>query len=74
VRCIWGWLGKPEGRRPPERPRHGWEHSLTWCPEETGWEGVDWIRVLWNRDEWNVLVSTLMDVWDPRNVGNFLAS
>jgi hypothetical protein len=74
VRCIWGWLGKPEGRRPPEGPRHKWERRLTQCPKETGWESVDWIRVLWNRDKWSVLVSTVMDIWDPRNAGNFLAS
>jgi len=72
--CIWGWLGKPEGRRPPERSRPRWEHSLTPCPKETGWEGVDRICVLWNRDKWSVLVSTLADIWDPRNEGNFLAS
>lgn len=67
-------LGKHEGRRPPERPRHRWEHSLTQCHKETGWEIVDWICVLWNRDKWIVLVSTVMDIWYPRNAGNFLAS
>ena len=74
VTCIWGWLGKPEGTRPPERPRHRWDQSLTQCPKETGREGVDWIRVLLDRDKWSVLVSTVMDVWDPRNAGHFLAS
>jgi hypothetical protein len=28
--------GKPEGKRPFERPRRGWE---------IGWEGVDWMHL-----------------------------
>jgi hypothetical protein len=37
-RNVYGILvGKPEGKRPLGRPRHGWVMGL----REIGWDGVD---------------------------------
>jgi hypothetical protein len=30
-------VGKPEGKRPLERPRHRWEGELRMCLKEIGW-------------------------------------
>jgi hypothetical protein len=38
-------VGKPEGRRPLERPRHRWEDGVRMDLREIGLEGVDWIRL-----------------------------
>jgi hypothetical protein len=30
-------VGKPEGKRPLERPRHRWEDGIIMDPREIGW-------------------------------------
>jgi hypothetical protein len=30
-----------------------------------GWEGVDWMHVAQDRDQWRVLVNTVMDLGVP---------
>jgi hypothetical protein len=38
------WVGKYEGKRPPERSRHRRDDNIKINLKEVGWEGVDWIR------------------------------
>jgi hypothetical protein len=38
-------MGKPEGKRPLERPRHGWEDGIRIDLREIGWGSVDWIQL-----------------------------
>jgi hypothetical protein len=38
-------VGKPEGRRPPGRPRHRWVDNIKIDCKETGWDGMDWIEL-----------------------------
>jgi hypothetical protein len=45
-------VGKPEGKRPLGRPRHRWENGIRMDLRETGWCGVDWIRMAQDRDQW----------------------
>jgi hypothetical protein len=33
--------------------------------KEIGWENVDWIHVAQNRDQWQAVVSTVMNLWVP---------
>jgi hypothetical protein len=40
-RCIQVLVGKPEGRRPLERPRHRWEDNIKMDLLEVEW-GPDW--------------------------------
>jgi len=35
-------------------------------------EGVGWIHVAQDRDQWRALVSTIMNLWVPKMAGNFL--
>jgi hypothetical protein len=32
---------------------------------EIGWGGIDWINLAWDRDQWRVLVDTVMNLWVP---------
>jgi hypothetical protein len=53
-------VGKPEGKRPLERPMHRWKMNLG----EIGWECmVDWMHLDQDRDEWQALVNMVMNHW-----------
>jgi hypothetical protein len=44
-------VGKPEGKRPLERPRRRWEDGIKKDLRDIGWEGgVEWIHVTQDRD------------------------
>jgi hypothetical protein len=32
---------------------------------EIGWDGVDWIDLSQNRDQWRALVNAVMNFWVP---------
>jgi hypothetical protein len=55
-------VGKPEGRRPLERPRRRWEDNIKMDLREVGWGGVHWIDLAQDRDIWRVLVYTVMNL------------
>jgi hypothetical protein len=55
-------VGKPEGKRPFERPRHRWEGGLRMYLRETGWGSVEWIQLAQDRDRWQALVNTVMNL------------
>jgi hypothetical protein len=46
---VQGFLvGKPEGKRPLERPRRRWEDGIKMDPREIGWgvwSGFTWLRI-----------------------------
>jgi hypothetical protein len=43
---------KPEGKKPLERPRRRWENGIKIDLGEIGWEGVEWIHLVQDRDWW----------------------
>jgi hypothetical protein len=43
-------VGKPEGKRPLERPRLRWENGIKIDPGEIGWGVVEWIHLAQVRD------------------------
>jgi hypothetical protein len=55
-------VGKPEGKRPLGRPRSRWEDNIRIDLREMGWEGVDWMNVTQDRDQWWILVNTVMNL------------
>jgi len=40
-------VGKPEGKRPPGRPRHRWEDNIKMDLKEVGWGA--WTGMIWLR-------------------------
>jgi hypothetical protein len=41
--------------------------------EEIGWDGVDWIELAQDRDQWRALVNTVMNLFGFLKIaGNFL--
>jgi hypothetical protein len=54
--------GKPEGKRSFGRPRHTWKYRIRMDFRKIGWEGVDWMHLVQDRDQWRVLVNTVMNL------------
>jgi hypothetical protein len=55
-------VGKPEGKRPLERPRRRWEDEIKMDHREIGWGGVEWIQVAQDRDRWRAVVNAVMNL------------
>jgi hypothetical protein len=67
-------VGKPEGRRPLGRPRHGWEDNIKMDLREIDFGDVDWIHLAQDRDRRRAVVNTVMNLRVSLNAGNFLTS
>jgi hypothetical protein len=58
-------VGKPEGKRPLERPRRSWADNIKMDLREIGWDGVDWIDTAQDRNQCRDLVNTVMNLRVP---------
>jgi hypothetical protein len=58
-------VGKPEGKRPPGRPRHRWVDNIKMDLTEIGWGCMDWIDLAEDRDKRRVLVNTVLNLRVP---------
>jgi hypothetical protein len=58
-------VGRSEGRRPLGRPRRRWEDNIKMDLREMGFGDVDWINLAQNRDTWQALVNTVMNLRVP---------
>ena len=58
-------LGKPEGKRPLERPRHRWSDNIRMDLQEVGCGYMDWIGLAQDRDRRRTLVSAVMNLRVP---------
>jgi ribosome biogenesis protein Nip4 len=58
-------VGRPEGRRPLERPRRRWEDNIKMDLREIGFGDVDSIHWAQDRDRWRALVNTVMNLRVP---------
>jgi hypothetical protein len=65
-------VGKPVGKRQLGRLRRRWEDNIRMDLREIGWEGVDWMNLDQDRDQWQAVVKTVMKLRVPYKVGNFL--
>jgi hypothetical protein len=50
-------VGKPVGKRPLGRPSRGWVDNIKMDLREIGWDGVDWIDMAQDRDQWRAVVN-----------------
>jgi hypothetical protein len=55
-------VGKPEGKRPLERPRRRWEDNIKMDLQEVG-GGCrgDWMELAQDRDRWRALLGKVRD-------------
>jgi hypothetical protein len=53
-------MGKPEGRRPLERPRRRRLDNIKMDLREIGWVGLDWVDLAVDRDKGRAVVNTVM--------------
>jgi hypothetical protein len=58
-------VGNPEGNRPLRRPRRRSVDSVKIDLREVGWDGMDWIELAQDRDQWMALVNTVTNLWVP---------
>jgi hypothetical protein len=58
-------VGKPEGKRPLERPRHRWEDNIKMDLRETERDVIDRIDLAQDWDQWRALVKTVMNLRFP---------
>jgi hypothetical protein len=58
-------VGKPEGKRPLGRPRRMLVSIIKMDIRELGWDGVDWIDMAQDRDQWRALVNTVLNLRVP---------
>jgi hypothetical protein len=58
-------VGMPEGKRPLGRPRHRWVDNIIMDLRQIGWDGLDWIDMAQDRDQWRALVNTVLNFRVP---------
>ncbi|KAJ4431735.1 hypothetical protein ANN_20337, partial [Periplaneta americana] len=55
-------VGRPEGKRPLERPRRRWEGNIKMDLREVGYDDRDWINLAQDRDRWRAYVRAAMNL------------
>jgi len=55
--------GKPEKKRPRWKTGRRLEDIIRMDRGEIEWEGVDWNHLAQDRDQWPILMYTIMNFW-----------
>jgi hypothetical protein len=55
-------VGKNEGKRPLERPRHRWEDNIKMDLREVGCGIMEWLELAQDRDGWRALVNAVINL------------
>jgi len=58
-------VGKPDGKRPLGKPRRRWEDNIKTYLQEVGCGVLDRIDLVQDRDRWQALVDTVMNLRVP---------
>jgi hypothetical protein len=53
-------VGKPEGKKPVGRPRRRWVDNIKIGLREIVWDGMGWINLAQDRDQWRAFVNTII--------------
>jgi hypothetical protein len=56
---------KPEGKRPLGRPRRRWVYNIKIDLRKIEWDGMDWIDLAQDRDQWKALVNAVINFRVP---------
>jgi len=46
------FVGEPQGKRPLRKPRRRWDDNIGMDLRGMGWEGLDWMHLAEDRDQW----------------------
>jgi hypothetical protein len=58
-------VGKPGVKRPQGTPRRRWVNNIKIDLSEIRWDGINWIELAQDRDQWRALVNTVMNLRVP---------
>jgi hypothetical protein len=58
-------VGNPEGKRPLGRPRRRWVNNITIDLREIGWDSMDWLDLVQDRNQWKALVNAVLNLRGP---------
>jgi hypothetical protein len=58
-------VGRPEGKRPLQRPRYRWEDNIKMDLREIRIDGANWIRLAQDSVQWQAFVNTVMNLRVP---------
>jgi len=58
-------VGRPVGKRPLGRLRRRWEDNVRMDLSEIMWEGLDWIHLAQDTDQWWTLVKKVINLQVP---------
>jgi hypothetical protein len=58
-------VGKPQGKIPLGRQRRRWVDNIKIDLRETGGDGIDWIDLAQDRNQWRAFVNTVMNLRVP---------
>jgi hypothetical protein len=58
-------VGKPERKRPLGRPRRRWVDNIKVDLREIERDGMDWIDLAQDREQWRALVNMVMNLRVP---------
>jgi hypothetical protein len=58
-------VGMPEGKRPLERPRCRWVDNIKMDLREIGWDVVDCMDIVQDKEQWMALVNTVLNLQVP---------
>jgi hypothetical protein len=58
-------VGKPEGKRPLGGPKHRRVDNIKLDLGEMGWDDVDWIGQVRDRNRWRALVKSVLNLRVP---------
>jgi hypothetical protein len=53
-------LGKPERKKPLGSPKYRWVSDIKMDLREIGWEGMYWIDILQDKEQWRPLVNMVV--------------
>jgi hypothetical protein len=59
------FVGKPEGKRPLGKSKRRLVDKIKMDFREIRWDGMDWIDLVQDRDQWRALVNTVMKLRVP---------
>jgi len=65
TKLLYNLVGKPEREGPLGRPKRRCEDSIRMDLRKIGWEGVNWMHLAQDRDQWKAVVKTVMKLRVP---------